>query len=73
MINDLKQACRRHGITQEFIAQTAGVTRPLVVRVLGGYKRSATVIETAERLVRDAERRATRARARKRPADVDGG
>lgn len=70
-IAELKAACRRYGITQDEVAEEAGVTRPLVVRVLGGHKRSANVVETARRLVADAEKRLARARARKRRADGD--
>jgi len=63
---DLRNACKRHGITQQAIAGAAKVTRPLVVNVFSGRDASRNVVDPAQRLVADAERRLARARARKR-------
>jgi hypothetical protein len=57
----LKASCRHFRITHDRIAATAKVTRPMVVNVFAGRKRSRNVIETAQRLVARAERRQRRA------------
>lgn len=63
---ELRQACKRHGITQDRIAAEAGVSRPLVVNVFAGRNASRNVVEVARRLVAAAEKALARARARKR-------
>lgn len=62
----IRETCKRLGVTQEAIARAADVTRPLVVNVFAGRSVSARVVETARNLIAAAERRAARARARKR-------
>jgi transcriptional regulator with XRE-family HTH domain len=69
---DLKNACKRHGITQDRIAAEAGVTRPLVVNVFARRSTSRNVVQTAQRLVADAERALKSARRRRRNGDGDG-
>ena len=50
----LKRQLKHHGITQERVAQEAGVTRPLVVNLLAGRTTSANVIAVAKRLIAEA-------------------
>ena len=68
----LKATCKRHGITHDYIAAEAHVTRPMVVNVFAGRVRSRNVVTTAERLVAEAERKLARARARKRQSNGEG-
>ena len=67
----LKVDYQRHGNTQETIARAAGVNRTLVVNVFAGRDASRNVVETAQRLVADAEKRLAQTRARKRQANGD--
>lgn len=69
---ELKAACRRHGITQDEIAAKTEVTRPAVVNTFAGRTVSRRIVETAQGLVAEAEKRLARARSRKRQADGDG-
>lgn len=67
---ELKSACKRHGITQDRIAEAAGVTRPLVVNVFAGRSTSRNVVETARRLVAEAELALKASRRRRRNGDA---
>lgn len=71
-IADLKNACRRHGVTHVAIASAANVTQPLVTNVLAGRNTSQNVVVAAQRLIAAAEARLKAARGRKRAADGDG-
>jgi hypothetical protein len=57
LLGSLKARCRELGITHDRIAKAAKVTRPLVVNVFAARKTSRNVVETAQRLVVQAERR----------------
>lgn len=65
-LDDLRAACKRHGITQDAIAASANVTRPLVVNVFARRSKSQNVVDTATRLVTEAKAALKLARARKR-------
>ena len=56
----LKERVIALGITQDRIAKAAGVTRPMVVNVFAGRRRSANVMEAVQRLIVQAERRVAR-------------
>jgi predicted transcriptional regulator len=56
----LRADCKRLHVTQDAIANAAGVTRPLVVNVFAGRSTSGNVIETVLRLIAKAEKRANR-------------
>ncbi len=58
--SDLRAALSKHGIRQTDIAAAAGVSRTAVCHALSGRSVSRRVIETAQRLVREAEQRAKR-------------
>jgi transcriptional regulator with XRE-family HTH domain len=65
---NLKQALREHGITQEQVADAAGVTRPLVVNVFAGRSTSKNVVETAQVLVAKAAAKAEAIRRKRNGA-----
>lgn len=66
LLTNLRADCKRHGITQQAIADAARVTRPFVVNLFAMRRWSAEVVSVARRLVAEAEARLKVARRLKR-------
>lgn len=69
LLTGLRADCKRHGITQQAIADAARVTRPFVVNLFAMRRWSAEVVSVARRLVAEAEARLKVSRGRKRAAN----
>ena len=67
----LKKQLKALGITQDQVAEAAGVVRTCVSHVLSGRLKSANVVETARRLVREAKVKALAAREGQQPNDQE--
>lgn len=51
----LKSSLQRHGISQNAVANAAGVTKHMVSHVLAGRAKSANVVDHAKRLIAEAK------------------
>ena len=66
----LKRALQRAGITQQRVADAAGVTKPSVCHVLAGRAVSANVVNTAKRLLAAHQNGAEKLAAPSGPASL---